>query len=57
MKLGFQSKENTLILNILFGTDDLVPNFGPTIEVISDFMKFSATNKWNIRTDFHCLDS
>ena len=45
MKLGFQSKENTLILNILFGTDDLVPNFGATIEVISDFMKFSTTNK------------
>ena len=57
MKLDIQSKDITLILNIPFGIDDLVPNFGPTVEVISDFMKFSATSKWNIRTDIHCLDS
>ena len=40
MKFGIQSRENTLILNILFGIDDLVPNFGPTMEVLSDFVKF-----------------
>ena len=45
MKFGIQSRENTLILNILFGTDDLVPNFGPTMEVLSDFLKFGTNNK------------
>ena len=48
MKFGIQSRENTLILNTLFGIDDLVPNFGPTMEVLSDFMKFDTKNKWNI---------
>ena len=57
MKFGIQGRENTLILNILFGTDDLVPNFGPTMEVLSDFLKFGTNNKWNIRIDIHCLDS
>ena len=46
-----------LILNILFGIDDLAPNFGPTMELLSDFMKFGTKTKWNIRTDVHCLDS
>ena len=57
MKFGIQSRENVLILNILFGIDDLVSNFGPTMEVFSDIMKFGANNKWNIRTDIHYLDS
>ena len=56
MKFGIQSRENTLILNIIFGIDDLVPNFGPTMEVLSDFVKFGTKNKWNIRIDIHCLD-
>ena len=46
-----------LILNILFGIDDLAPNFGPTMELLSDFMKFGTKTKWNIRTDIHCLNS
>ena len=41
MKFGIQNIENTLILNIIFGIDNLVPNFGPTIEVFSDFMKLA----------------
>ena len=45
MKFGIQSRENTLILNILFGIDDLVPKFGPTIEVLNDFMKFGTKKK------------
>ena len=45
MKLDIQSKDNTLILNILFGIDDLLPKFGPTMEVLSDFMKFGTKNK------------
>ena len=57
MKFGIQSRENTLILNILFGIDDLVPNFGPTMEVLSGFKKFGTKNKWNIQIDIHCLDS
>ena len=57
MKFGIQSRENTLILNILFGIDDLVSNLGPTIGVFSDLMKFGTKNKWNIQTDIHCLDS
>ena len=57
MKFDIQSRKNTLILNILFGIDDLVPNFCPIMEVLSDFMKFGTKNKWNIRTDIHCLDS
>ena len=57
MKFGIQSRENTLILNILFGIDDLVSNLGPTIGVLSDLMKFGTKNKWNIQTDIHCLDS
>ena len=46
-----------LILNILFGIDDIVPKFGSTIEVLSDFMKSGTKNKWNILIDIHCLDS
>ena len=57
MKFGIQSRENMLILNLLFGNDYLVPSFGPTIEVISHFMKFATKNKWNILIDIHCLDS
>ena len=57
--MGFcvQNRENTLILNILFGIDDLAPIFGATIEVLSDFMKFGTKNKWNILIDIHCLNS
>ena len=44
MKFGIQSRENMLILNILFGIDDLVLNFGPTMEVLIDFMKFGTKN-------------
>ena len=44
-----------LIMNILFEIDDL--NFGLTIKVISNFMKFGVKNKCNIRIDIHCLDS
>ena len=55
MKFGIQSGENMLILNIIFGIDDLVPNFGPTIEVHSDFMKFGTKNKRNLLIDIHCL--
>ena len=35
MKFGIQSRQNTLILNKLFGIDDLVPSFGPTMKVLS----------------------
>ena len=48
MKFGIQSGENTLILNILFGIGNLNPNFGATIEVLNDFMKFGIKNRWNI---------
>ena len=57
MKFGIQSRENTLILNMLFGIDDFVPNFGPTIEVPDGFMKFGTKNKWNILIDIYYLDS
>ena len=53
MKFGIQTRENTLILDTLFGTDNLVPNFGPRIEVLSDFMKFGTKTKWNIRIDIN----
>ena len=49
--------KNTLILNILSGNDDLVPNFGLTIEVLSNFMKFDTNNKRSILIDIHCLES
>ena len=42
---------------MLFGIDDLDPNFGPTIEVLDDCMKFDTKNKLNIVKDIHCLDS
>ena len=45
MKSGIQSREHTLLLNMLFGIDDLVSNVGPTIEVLSNFLKFSTMNK------------
>ena len=57
MKFGIQNRKNTLILNIIIGTDDLVPNFDPALEVLSDSMKFGTMNKWNIPIDIHCLDS
>ena len=57
MKFGNQSRESMLILIILFGIDDFVPNFGPTIGVLGDFMKFRTKNKWNILIDIHSLDS
>ena len=54
MKFLIQRRENMRILNILFGNDDLVPNFGPTInEVLSNFKKFGTKNKWNILIDNH----
>ena len=33
-----------LILNMLLGIDDLDPYFGPTIEVLNDFMNFGTRN-------------
>ena len=57
MKFCIQNRENTLILNILFGNDNLVQNFGQTIEVLNDFMKFGTKTKWNILKDIHCLDT
>ena len=57
MKFCIQNRENTLILNILFGNDNLVQNFGQTIKVLDDFMKFGTKTKWNILKDIHCLDS
>ena len=57
MKFGIQSREKRLILNILFGIDDLESNFGSTIEVLDDFMKFGTKNKWNILKDIHYLNS
>ena len=42
-----------LIMNILIGIDDLEPDFGPTIEVFTDFMKFDTKNRWNIGIDIH----
>ena len=57
MKFGIQSRENTLILIILFGVDDLDPNFGPPIEVLNDCMKFGIKNQWNILIDIHWLHS
>ena len=45
MKFGIQNRENRLILIILLGIDDLVPNLGPTIEVLSDIMTFGTKNK------------
>ena len=57
MKFGIHSREDALILNILFEIDDLVLNFGPTMEVLGDFMKFGTKNKLNIRFDINCLDS
>ena len=56
MKSGIQSRENMLALNILFGINDLNPNFGPSIEVLNDFIKFGTKNKWNILIDIHYLD-
>ena len=52
MKFGFQSRENTIVWNILFGIDDLDPHFGFTIEVLN---KFVTKNKQNILIDIHCL--
>ena len=57
MRFDIQSRENRLILIILLGIDDLVPNLGPTIEVLSDIMKFGTKNKKNILIDIHRLDS
>ena len=57
MKSSIQSRQNALILNILFGIDDLVPNLGPIMEVVSDVIKFGTKNKWNIQNDIHCPDS
>ena len=57
MKFGIKSRENALNLNIPFGIDELVPNFGHTVEVIRYFTKFGTKNKWNILVDIHFLDS
>ena len=57
MKVSIQSREKALIFNILFGIDDLPSSFGPTNEVLSDFMKFSTKSKWNILINIHCLDT
>ena len=48
MKSGFQNKSNMLVMNILIWNDDLDSSFGPTIEEVSNFMKFGTKNKWNI---------
>ena len=45
MKFGIQSRQNTIILNTLFGIGDLVPNFGPTMKVLSKLRKFGTKNK------------
>ena len=45
MKFGIQGRQNTLILNKLFGIDDLVPNFGSAMKVFSKFKKFGTENK------------
>ena len=45
MKFGIQSKEYALFLNALFGINDLDPNFGPTIEVLNDFVESGTKNK------------
>ena len=34
-----------LILNILFGIDDLILKFDPTVEVLNDFIKFGTKIK------------
>ena len=57
IKFGIQSRENTLILNVPFGIDDLDPNFDPTIEALSNFMKFGTKSKWNVLINIYCLDS
>ena len=57
MMFGIHSRQNTLMLNTLFGIDDLVPNFGPTMKLLSKFKKFCTKNTQNIRIDIHCLDS
>ena len=53
MKFGIQSKENTVVLNMLFGIVDFVQNCGPAIELLGDFMKFGTKNKWSILIDIH----
>ena len=45
LEFGIQSKQNAQFFNILFGVDDLDPNFGPTIKVVNNFMKFGTKNK------------
>ena len=55
MKFGIQSREKMLILNMLFGIDDLDPNFGPTIEVLDDCMKFDTKNKFHFKTEIYTL--
>ena len=52
MKFDIQSRQNPQ-----FGSDDLVPNFGPTMKVLSKFNKIGTKDKWNIRIDIHCLYS
>ena len=54
MRYDIQSRENTLVLNMLFVIDDLISNFGPAIEELSDFMKFRTKNKWSILINIHC---
>ena len=44
MKFGIQSRQKTLIFNTLFGIDDLVPNFSPTMKVLSKSKKFGTKN-------------
>ena len=51
MKFGIQSRENTLISNILYGIDDLVPNFGPIMEALTNHYLDSGQisfENWNM---------
>ena len=56
MKFGIQIRESLLFLNIIFGTDDINQNFGPTIKLLNNFMKFLTKNKLHVLTDIQCLD-
>ena len=57
MKFGIQVRENLLFLNIIFGRDDIKQNFGPTIKLLNNFMKFLTKSKLHVLADIQCLDS
>ena len=54
MKFDTSCKSDMLIMNMVFGTDDLDPklkiraNFVPTLKFAPIFMKFGTHNKWNM---------